>query len=509
MDALSNVITLNTDAGANFLAVLPSLLLTLLAVTLGLMDAFRPASKRREIGIVAGSVMLGIALLTAFIQPPTDSQLVLGGMYRFDQLSQLFIVITLLAGALVCFITLDAPQIGRMGEFYAILTVATLGGCLMAGAADLIMAFLALETLSISLYILAGFLVKDARSAESGIKYFLFGGFTSAIMLYGFSLLYGFTGATNFYAIGDKMAQLFAGSAAPAPEVLVPILLAMVLVLVGFGFKLSAVPFHFWTPDVYEGAPTPVAAFISVGSKAASFALVSRFFVTVFQGDDPTRFWIQALAMLAVVTMTLGNLFALTQGNIKRLLAYSSIAQAGYALIGVAAIAAQPGNQPGLGIAAVAFYMAMYTFTNLAAFGVVIVVSAATGSEKIADMAGLSRRNLGLALAMTLALLSLAGVPPAAGFFGKFFLFRAAVDANLTWLAIVGILNSMIALYYYLIVIKVMFVDRGPEDDKPIVVTQSAVWAIALASIVVVLLGTFFATPIFDWAASAAKQLFG
>jgi NADH-quinone oxidoreductase subunit N len=245
-----------------------------------------------------------------------------------------------------------------------------------------------------------------------------------------------------------------------------------------------------------------------VASKAASFALLSRFFIIVFQGDLTTRFWVQLIAVLAVVTMSVGNLLALPQRNIKRLIAYSSIAQAGYALVGVAAIAAQPGAEVGSGVAAVGFYMAMYVLTNLAAFGVIILFANATGSETIADFAGLSRRNIGLALAMTVALLSLGGIPPAAGFIGKFFLFRAAVDANLTWLAIVGVINSIIALYYYLVVIKVMFVDRSEDENKPIPISPPYVWALAISCAVVILMGTIFATPIYDWASKAARGLF-
>jgi len=509
VDSVLTNVVVNSDPGVNLLAMVPALLLTGLAMAAGLLEVFWPASRRRDIGFIAGVSLLGIALLTAIIQPPPfDQQLVLGGMYRFDALSQFFSVVALVAAGIVCLLTLDVPQLGKMGEFYAILIVATLGACLMAGASDLIMAFLALETLSISLYVLTGFLVRDGRSSESGMKYFLFGAFMSAILLYGFSLLYGFTGSTNFYAIGARLADIFSGRQAPALETLLPVLLALVMVIAGFGFKISAVPFHFWTPDVYEGAPTSVTAFVSVASKAASFALMMRLALIAFQGDDPTRFWVQLFAILAVVSMTVGNLFALVQGNLKRLLAYSSIAQAGYTLIGVAAVAAQPSSQPGLGVAAVAFYMAMYTLTNLAAFGVVIVYSNVTGAEKISDFAGLSRRNLGLALVMTVALLSLAGVPPAAGFFGKFFLFRAAVDANLTWLAVAGVLNSMIALYYYLIVIKVMFVDRSETENQPAPVGNAAVWALGIATIGVILLGTFFATPIFDWAVQAAQGLF-
>jgi len=267
------------------------------------------------------------------------------------------------------------------------------------------------------------------------------------------------------------------------------------------------VPFHFWTPDVYEGAPTPVTAFISVASKAASFALLTRFFVIAFQGAPTTQFWVQLMAVLAVVTMTTGNLLALPQRNIKRLLAYSSIAQAGYTLIGVASIASQAGSAPGEGAAAVGFYMFVYVLTNLAAFGVVILFSNATGSETIADFAGLWRRNRELALALTIAFLSLAGIPPAAGFIGKLFLFKAAVSSNLTWLAIIGVLNSIIALYYYLVVIKIMFVDRSPDEDKAIPVSSPYRWALIVSVIGVIALGVF-AGPVYDWASSAAQGLF-
>src|SRR5260221_12344798 len=279
----------------------------------------------------------------------------------------------------------------------------------MSGAADLILVFLAVETLSISLYVLAGFLHDNPRSSEAGMKYFLFGAFTSTIMLYGMSLLYGFTHQTNLYAMGNVLRTLPFLNADQSINagIALPILLSMVLILVGFGFKVSAVPFHFWTPDVYEGAPTPVTAYISVASKAASFAMLTRFFLVVFQGTEPTRFWVQMIAVLAVVTMTVGNLLALPQRNIKRLIAYSSIAQAGYALIGVAAIASQKGAEQGSGVAAFGFYMAMYVLTNLAAFGVVILFSNATSSETIADLPGLSRPYNWVAPGFSLALVFL------------------------------------------------------------------------------------------------------
>jgi NADH-quinone oxidoreductase subunit N len=503
-------IVLNTRPLHNVLGILPEILVTVLAVAVVLLDVVWPKSRRRELGLISAVGLGIIAVITLFITPQeSPNQMLLGGMFRYDALTQGFVIITLIGAAITCLIAMDSPGIGNKGEFYAVIMVATLGACLMSGAADLILAFLAVETLSISLYVLAGLLRDNPRSSEAGMKYFLFGAFTSTIMLYGMSLLYGFTGQTNLYAIGEILRTLpFGSGTAINANLALPILLSMILIVVGFGFKVSAVPFHFWTPDVYEGAPTPVTAYISVASKAASFALLSRFFIIVFQGDPTTRYWVQLIAVMALVTMTFGNMLALVQRNIKRLIAYSSIAQAGYALIGVAAIAAQPGGGAGDGVAAVGFYMAMYVLTNLAAFGVIILFANATGSETIADFAGLSRRNIWLALTMTLALLSLGGIPPAAGFIGKFFLFRAAVNSNLTWLAVAGVLNSIIALYYYLVVIKVMFVDRSEDENKAIPISQPYVWALGISSALVVLMGTIFADPIFQWAATAAKGLF-
>jgi len=498
----------NTDTFSNLLAVLPEILLTILAVVVILLDAFSPESRRRQVGYVAAFGMFAIAAVTVLIAPPSAAtQFMWGGMIRHDTLSQLFRTMVIVAGGLASLISMDSPGIGKRGEFYAVVIIATIGTCFMSAAADLIMVFIALETTSISLYILAGFLRNNTRSSEAGMKYFLFGAFTSTIMLYGLSLLYGFTRQTNLYAIGDVLRTALPVGAPVNVSVALPILLSLVMIAVGFGFKISAVPFHFWTPDVYEGAPTPVTAFISVASKAASFALLTRFFVIAFQGAPTTQFWVQLLAVLAVVTMTTGNLLALPQRNIKRLLAYSSIAQAGYTLIGVASIASQAGSAPGEGAAAVGFYMFVYVLTNLAAFGVVILFSNATGSETIADFAGLSRRNFPLALALTVAFLSLAGIPPAAGFVGKFFLFKAAVSSNLTWLAIIGVLNSIIALYYYLVVIKIMFVDRSPDEDKAIPVSSPYRWALIVSVIGVIALGVF-AGPVYDWASSAAQGLF-
>jgi NADH-quinone oxidoreductase subunit N len=503
----------NLSLVQHLLVVLPEIGLLVLATVVLALDLTWPESRRRTIAIVAA---VGLALLAALplLTPPggpndtLPTSLYWGGMIRYDALTQIFKVMILSAASITCLMTIDVKGLGRKGEFYLIVVVAALGMTLMAASADLIMAFVALETTSIPLYILAGFRRDDAKSTESGMKYFLFGSFASALMLYGLSLLYGFTGQTNIYEVAH-----FLGTANFANNP-VPILGALVLVVVGFGYKISAVPFHFWTPDVYEGAPTPVTAFLSVASKAGSFALLVRFLIAVFPNTlvignvEIQNFWVQLMAAAAVVSMTLGNVVALAQRNIKRLLAYSSIAQAGYTLIGVAAIqTAAPGAFSTQAVASVGFYMFIYTFTNLLAFAVVVLFSESTGSETIADLAGLSRRSPWLALLMTIALLSLAGVPPAAGFFGKFFLFNAAVQSGLTWLAIVGVLNSIVALYYYLVVIKVMYVDRSEDEDKPISFSRPYAWVLGITTLGVILIGTVGAQAIFEWAVRGASSL--
>ncbi len=497
----------------NFLASLPAIApelgLTILATIVLGLDLYLPESQRRGIPIVTAVSMIGIALLSIAVWAPTDATtgLYWGGMIRYDMLALIFKVMILFAGGFTALIATDAAGVGRKGEFYVILIVSTLGACLISAAADLIMVFLALETTTIPLYVLAAFKRDDVRSAESGMKYFLFGSFASAVLLYGLSLLYGFTGQTNLYLIAEYLGS-------PAFESnIVPVLFSMALIVAGFGFKISAAPFHFWTPDVYEGAPTPVTAFLSVASKAGSFALLVRFFAAVFPGTlimgglEVQNFWLQLAAALAVISMTLGNVVALAQRNIKRLLAYSSIAQAGYTLIGVAALQAANGSPQPEAVASIAYYMFMYTFTNILAFAVIIIFAEATGSETIADLAGLSRRNPWMALFMTIALLSLGGVPPAAGFFGKFFLFNAAVQADLVWLAVVGVINSIIALYYYLVVVKVMYVDKGKDEDVPITFNRTHAWVLGAAALIVVLLGTFGVQPIFDWALAGARAL--
>jgi NADH-quinone oxidoreductase subunit N len=397
------------------------------------------------------------------------------------------------AGAATALLLMDNEKVGHRGEGYLLLLASLLGMNLMAASADLVMLYLAIETASIPLYILAGFMLADDKSTEAGFKYLLFGALTSTVMLYGFSLVFGFAGTTDLYQLAD---MLQAGNLS-----LVSAFSILALILVGIGFKVSIVPFHFWAPDVYEGSPTPVAGFLSTASKAAGFAVLTRLFMVAF--PDLATSWTAILAVLAAITMTVGNLLALPQTNIKRLLAFSSVAHAGYVLIGVVALTQ-------LGVASVVFYLAAYIVTNLLAFGIVMAFSRVTGLEDITDYAGMSRRNPGLALMMLAAFLSLTGMPPFAGFVAKVVVFAAGIQAGYTWLVIIGIINSVIGVYYYLNVMKYVYLYRMPNQDEenyPVPLTRP--YAIALIVLVfgVILVGTLFA-PWFNWSDAAALNLF-
>ena len=369
------------DLWAQLPSVLPEIGLTALAIVVLFADCYGSQATRRSVVYIAALAMALLALVPLVWLPDPalyeTGALLWGGMVNYDPLAQIFKVMLLLAGALTCLLAVGAKGVGDKGEFYLIVIIATLGGMMMASASDLILVFVALETLSIPLYMLASFRRGDQRSAESGMKYFLYGAFASAIMLFGFSLLYGFAGTTNLAGIADAMNSGLDNG-------LVAVMAALVMVVVGFGFKISAVPFHFWTPDVYEGAPTPVTAFVSVSSKAASFALLVRFMTAVFPaelvigGVVIQDFWVNLLIVVSIISMSLGNIVALRQTNIKRLLAYSSIAQAGYTLIGVVAL---QGGEAGLAVASVSFYMFMYIFTNLLVFGGAISVCGQDGQR--------------------------------------------------------------------------------------------------------------------------------
>lgn len=491
------------------LALVPELSLLILLMAVLAYDRVLKPVERRRLGMLTAWGSFAILLVTLglwiFLDEPNGltglgESLVWGGMIRHDLVTLVFRVMFLVALMVTSLISLDVERLQR-GEYFALLITATVGFSLMAASADFIMLYVALETASISSYILAGFVTERDRSTEAGMKYFIYGAFATSVMLYGMSLIYGLTGQTNLYVVGSMIASV---TAIPA-EANAVFLLAAVMVVVGFGFKISAVPFHFWTPDVYQGAPTPFTGFVSTASKAAGFAVFIRVFTAgVFGAPTSASLWWNLLVAMCIITMTLGNFVAIFQKNLKRLLAYSSIAQAGYAMIGLVALAPH-GTADGAG--ATMFYLLMYIFTNIAAFGVVVVVSNRVGSDEVEDFAGLSRRAPYLALVMLFALLSLSGIPPSAGFFGKFFLFRAAVDAGLWWLALIGILNAFVALYYYLSVLKVMYLYRSDNEDDAIPVSRSAWTGLVFSVFFIVYLG-LFAGSAFEWTRQAASAFY-
>ena len=476
---------------STLLIVLPEILLLLLAGIILVVSLTSQRSGGLLLSWLTALGLTGILIVTLLFGRPGENEvLIFGGMLRHDWMAFSFKVLFLFAAAMTALLSADVEGVEDRGEYYALLVVATLGMSLMASSADMIMLFLAIETTSIPLYILAGFKKGDDKSTEAGLKYFLFGALTSAVMLYGFSLLYGFSGDTNIYRLSEAM---HAGAVSPW------LIGGMaVLVLVGFSFKISAVPFHFWAPDVYEGAPTPITAFISTASKAAGFAVLLRFMLAVFPAIEAE--WVTLVAIMATVTMTVGNLLALPQTNIKRLLAYSSIAHAGYAMIGLVALSS-------FGTASVIFYLIGYIVTNIAAFAVVILFARSAGSDEIVDYAGLSRRSPGLALVLLVALLSLGGMPPLAGFVAKFYVFAAAVESGWIWLAFVGVVNAIIGLYYYMTVLKVVYLYRSEDEDKPIVIPRAYALVLVICVIAILAIGTLSA-PWLDWSINSASSLF-
>ncbi len=471
--------------------ILPEILLLVLMGVLLVSDLFWLRDRPRSLGwMTAGGLAAIIAISLAVARPEGAPRLIWGGMLRDDMLAFAFKLLFMGGAAVTALFAVDIEELQR-GEFHLLMLTSTLGMGLMAASSDLIMLFLAIETTSIPLFILAGFFRDDVKSTEAGFKYLLFGALTSSVMLYGFSLLYGFSGVTGLY----ELAQMFQVGQLNQMTIIASIL----LILVGFGFKISAVPLHFWAPDVYEGAPTPVAGFLSTASKAAGFAVLVRVLLVAFPTSvNPT--WVAVIAAVSTASMTLGNTLALAQKNIKRLLAYSSIAQAGYILIGVVSVSA-------LGVTSAVFYIFAYILTNLAAFGAVATFWRAVGSDEIADYAGLSRRAPGLALVMLVAFLSLAGMPPLGGFVAKVWVFAAAVQADLVWLAVIGILNAIVGLYYYLIVLKVVYLYRSENDDKPIPITRPNAIALVILTAGIILIGTIFA-PWFGWSTTAAAGIF-
>ena len=470
----------------NFNLLAPELTLAATAVVVILLD-FAVKSK----WWLAAVSILGLVVSAGFtISMWGGSAALFNSMLAVDNFALFFKLLFLVIAALVVLASADyVSKFSRFqGEYYALVLLSALGMMLMAATTELISIYLALELTSISLYVLVGFL-KDPKSTEASLKYLLLGAVASAVLLFGMALIFGFTGQTQ---LGDIAAAIQAMS--PAGVLASPGLIAgIVLMVAGFGFKIAAVPFHMWVPDVYEGAPTPITAYLSVGSKAAGFAVILRVFYSAFGMPSWLSLdWGLLFAILAAVGMTLGNVIALPQTNIKRMLGYSSIAQAGYLLVGLATVGfTSPmlsDSSAFAGQSGLLFFLASYALTNLGAFIAIIAISNKLNSDLISDYAGMAKRAPVLALALTLCLISLVGMPPAAGFMAKFYIFSGAVQHGLLWLVIIAVINSVISAYYYLRVVKVMWMDK-PASRAKVPSSPALRVALALSCLGVLLLG--------------------
>jgi NADH-quinone oxidoreductase subunit N len=488
---------------SDLIYLLPELVLLLAAALVFGLDLVR----RKESGAkawlpyvaLAGLGAAALALVPALSNSQQLAASSASTMLVADPFALFFMALAIVGVVLVILTAIPYLK-GRTpysGEFYALLLIVVLAVSLAVSSVNLIMIYLSMEFLSITSYVLAGYLREDRKSGEAAIKYFLYGAAASGVMLYGMSLLFGATGTTELAGISASLRGMAQG------EVNWLAIPALVLLLVGFGFKASLVPFHQWAPDTYEGAPTPVTAFLSTVSKATGFAILMRVFLTAM-GSLQVQ-WTALLAAVAMVTMTLGNLSALRQTNMKRLLAYSSIAQAGYILIGVAAVIGNPSAQF-TGINGVLLYLFAYLVTNVGAFAVVIAFENATGKTEVKDYAGLIRRSPWLAVLLLIFLLSLAGIPPTAGFIGKFYVFGAAVQARMWVLAAVAAVNSVIAAFYYLNVVRYMFLVPADEDASPIHIAAPLGGALAATGVLTLLLG-LLPSSLIAWASASANTL--
>src|SRR5438067_3232556 len=471
----------------DFYYILPELVLTGGSLIVLIADVLLPR-RSKALGWIT---ILVIGATLASLAPFTSTHVeVAHGLLAVDRFALFFKILFLGAAAITTLISMKYVEIEKVspGEYYFLILCSTLGMMIMAGGIDLISIFIGLETMAVSFYILAGFIKPSQRSNEAAVKYFLLGAFSLGILLYGMSLMYGLSGTTNL----RSMATLFVGQ-----EKDPRLVLAVILVVAGVGFKIAAVPFHMWAPDVYEGAPTPVTAFLSVGSKAASFAMLIRIFVEGLPSaseDWRLLFWV-----LSIATMTVGNFAAVTQTNVKRMLAYSSIAHAGYVLIGIVAGTSR-------GITATLVYLMVYSFMQLGAFAVVVMLRRAdVVGDELKDFSGLASRNPFAAFAMLLFMLSLGGIPPTAGFMGKFWLFSAAIDAHYYWLALIGVLNSAVSLYYYIRIVVFMYVKKETLGSEPTTSPTLAV-VLAVAVIATIVLGVY-PRLLFEVAAASARTL--
>ncbi|MSP60745.1 MAG: NADH-quinone oxidoreductase subunit N [Myxococcales bacterium] len=483
----------------------PELILSVGILAILVADLFAKGPSRQRSSMIAlGS--LALALLATLLTMDGEKRGLFGGLIARDPFTDFFKILFIATTAFVGIAALRSRdtieyrpgehQDKESGEFYALALTTAIGMMLMAASTDLLLAFLSLELVSILSYILAGFKRRNRKSSEASLKYVIYGGVASGIMLYGMSLLYGLAGSTNLTTIYQ---------AAQASTSTLTLIVAVVLCLAGFGYKVASVPFHMWCPDVYEGAPTPVTAFFAIGPKAAGFALLIRFFNGAIPAEIHTDMfrsspWPLILGLIAAATMTLGNLAAINQTNLKRLLAYSSIAHAGYLMLGLCA-----GNADGQ--RAMLLYMVTYLFMNLGAFLVIMALADAGLGEDVADYRGLGQRAKFPALVMAISLFSLTGLPPFAGFFGKFYLFAALLakggTMNVT-LALIAILNSAISLYYYARVLKAMYFEKA-ESDEPVAIAPIHTWNMGLMAAASLGLWVFW-SPLVDFATNSLPQ---
>jgi len=479
---------------SSYYYLLPEIIVALTGVVLIVADLIWPAHDEAtgHTGTWPAYVAIfGLLAAAAAVLPIAGAtQTLFNGIIEIDPLSAFFQLLFIAIGVLVILMSVETvPKFTRWtAEFYALIAWTILGSMLLASAAELFTIFLSLQLTSLPLIVLVGYAKRDPRSGEAALKYLLLVLVSTAVLLYGMSLIYGSLGTSTLSEIGAKLAT--------QTHIEPVIVLGLVLLLSGFAFKITAAPFHYWVPDAYEGAPTPVTAFMSVGSKFAGFALALR---VITAAERVPLNWRLVFGVMAALSMTLGNLGAIRQTNIKRMLAYSGIAQAGYLLVGVAAFSPQ-------GISSLLFYMMAYAAANLAAFAVVIIVSNGIGSEQIKSYSGLSKRNPLLALALMTALLSLAGLPLVAGFMAKFFVFVSAAQVGLFWVVGIGVINSVISVYYYLHVVLVMYVGESPAE--PMRIDRHAATALAICLAGVLALGIVPETAMVA-ATHAAAALFG
>ncbi len=478
--------------GEQLAPVIPEIFVALLAMALLMLGVFRSDSATRSIAWLA-VVGLGVAFVLVLNAPSTGKPM-LAGMFISDPFAVFVKCLILIGSALTIIMSLGFIHREGMARFELpiLMLLATLGMMMMVSASNLISLYIGLELQSLSLYVVAAIRRDSLRSTEAGLKYFVLGALSSGMLLYGCSLIYGFTGTTSFAGLAEVMT----GDTAVHPPI--GFIVGLVFLLAGLAFKVSAVPFHMWTPDVYEGAPTPITAFFAVAPKIAAMALFLRVVVTPF--PEVVSSWQQIVVFISIASMLLGAFAAINQTNIKRLMAYSSIGHMGYALVGLAAGTVD-------GVRGVLIYLAIYLAMNVGAFACILCMRTKEGMvEKIEDLSGLSRNQPMLALALGIFMFSLAGIPPLAGFFGKLYVFRAAINAELYALAIIGVLASVVAAFYYLRIVKVMYFDAPAEPfQRPI---GSEMAAILTLTGVVTLFFVIFAGPLISISHLAAQALF-